>query len=277
MIKQKTLLRIKELEEATGLNRRTIHYYMAEGLLSLPLRTGKTMAYYNSKHIEEIKNIEKLRKEGYPISLIKQGLDGKNHIAVDASVKSNRSQKKINLITEKAVEIFAKVGFRQAQMSAIAKAAGVVRGTIYLYFPNKKTLFMECLKKVYYEVFKDANEELWQEKQPLKRLVKRVEMVFKSHPQFIDIMQEINNCYDDTPEMRTQRKEIYDLILFPIKKDLGRAINEHLIPPMDVTAVSYMFLDFAATAQIYLNYEKDASIEKFISSLTMLLSHKSSS
>jgi AcrR family transcriptional regulator len=45
-----------------------------------------------------------------------------------------------------ALAIFSEHGFRGATMDRIAEAAGVTKGTIYLYFPNKEALFIETLR-----------------------------------------------------------------------------------------------------------------------------------
>ena len=69
MDKEPELL-ISDLERLTGVGRSTIHYYLRKGLLSPPRRTAQTMAYYNPDHVKELKRIRRLRKEGYPLSLI---------------------------------------------------------------------------------------------------------------------------------------------------------------------------------------------------------------
>jgi len=233
------------------------------------------MAYYSTKHVDEINHIQKLREEGYPISLIKQGLSKKGERNIDKFDNGKvKAGKKRDQIIEKAVEIFAKVGYHQANISSIAKEVGIVSGTIYLYFPSKKALFMACLNRVYYAMFKDANEELWNEKEPLKRLLKRVEMVLRSHTQFIDIMQVLSNAFENDPSMKAKRKEVYDLILYPIKKDLEKAIKEGTIPPLNVDVVAYVLLGIPAAAQAYFSLEKNSSIEEFIGTLDGLIFHR---
>ncbi|HVB23814.1 MAG TPA: TetR/AcrR family transcriptional regulator [Ktedonobacteraceae bacterium] len=41
---------------------------------------------------------------------------------------------------------FARLGFDQANINAIAEQAGIGKGTIYLYFENKRELFLEMLR-----------------------------------------------------------------------------------------------------------------------------------
>jgi AcrR family transcriptional regulator len=49
-------------------------------------------------------------------------------------------------ILEAALEVFAERGLSAARLEDIAKRAGVSKGTIYLYFPNKEELFREVVR-----------------------------------------------------------------------------------------------------------------------------------
>jgi AcrR family transcriptional regulator len=48
-------------------------------------------------------------------------------------------------IVEAAFEVFGARGLAEARLDDIAKRAGVSKGTIYLYFPNKEALFKEMI------------------------------------------------------------------------------------------------------------------------------------
>ncbi len=45
-----------------------------------------------------------------------------------------------------ALDVFAAKGFERATMDEVAEAAGVTKGTIYLYFRNKLDLFIQTLR-----------------------------------------------------------------------------------------------------------------------------------
>ena len=49
-------------------------------------------------------------------------------------------------IIEAALEVFGEHGLSDARLEDIAKRAGVSKGTIYLYFPNKEELFREVVR-----------------------------------------------------------------------------------------------------------------------------------
>jgi AcrR family transcriptional regulator len=47
-----------------------------------------------------------------------------------------------------ALAVFGEKGLAQARLEDIAKRAGVSKGTIYLYFPNKEELFREMVRDI---------------------------------------------------------------------------------------------------------------------------------
>lgn len=49
-------------------------------------------------------------------------------------------------IAQAALECFARRGFAAASLDEIAARAGVTKGTLYLYFPNKEALFKEVVR-----------------------------------------------------------------------------------------------------------------------------------
>jgi AcrR family transcriptional regulator len=49
-------------------------------------------------------------------------------------------------IIDAALEVFAERGLSAARLDDIAKIAGLSKGTIYLYFPNKEELFREVVR-----------------------------------------------------------------------------------------------------------------------------------
>jgi AcrR family transcriptional regulator len=50
-------------------------------------------------------------------------------------------------IMDAAVEVFGERGLAGARLEDVAKRAGVSKGTIYLYFPNKLALFQEMIRQ----------------------------------------------------------------------------------------------------------------------------------
>jgi AcrR family transcriptional regulator len=51
-------------------------------------------------------------------------------------------------ILDAALDVFAENGFAAARLDDVARKAGVAKGTLYLYFPDKESLFEELLRGV---------------------------------------------------------------------------------------------------------------------------------
>lgn len=69
-------MKMKQLEERTGLGREAIRYYIRQGLLPEPEKPGPNVANYSEDHVERIGLIRKLKDERFlPLGVIKTILD----------------------------------------------------------------------------------------------------------------------------------------------------------------------------------------------------------
>lgn len=266
-------LRISELEAMSGIGRSTIHYYLREGLLSPPRRTGKTMAYYTRSHLSELAEIRRLQEEGYPISFIREMMgssrksEGVDSPVDEAESRSERRQQ----IMDRAVEMFARKGYHQTNITDITRAVGVGHSTFYIYFSSKRALFMECLEEVFQAMFSDVWEEIKNEKDPLKRLRKRGEVVLKGHPQFLDILNVLRTIVEDDPSLESRRKEIYASIVEPVRRDIVRAMDKGLIPRVDADIASYVVVGFLETASVILSLNGGYEVDDLLDAMEKML------
>lgn len=63
-------------------------------------------------------------------------------------------------ILEAAREVFGEHGLAASRLDDIAKRAGLSKGTIYLYFPNKEELFREMVRQMVVSQIEQGEQEL---------------------------------------------------------------------------------------------------------------------
>jgi AcrR family transcriptional regulator len=79
------------------------------------------------------------------LTLPKGGTDGSG-AGKSASSRSERASERRTAIIEAALDEFVARGFTATRLDDIAKRAGVAKGTIYLHFKDKESMFEELIR-----------------------------------------------------------------------------------------------------------------------------------
>jgi len=77
-----------------------------------------------------------------------------------APKRTRRKEARPGEIIAAGIAEFAEHGFERARLDRIAKAAGVAKGTIYLYFENKEALFMAAVEEYVLVTMTETEVEL---------------------------------------------------------------------------------------------------------------------
>ncbi|QQZ10660.1 TetR/AcrR family transcriptional regulator [Heyndrickxia vini] len=92
-------------------------------------------------------------------------------------MKTNKP--KYKQIIDAAVIVIAENGYHQAQVSKIAKQAGVADGTIYLYFKNKEDILISLFQEKMGMFIEKIDEEIAGKQTAAEKLLVMVESHFK--------------------------------------------------------------------------------------------------
>lgn len=95
----------------------------------------------------------------------------------NGSMKTNKP--KYKQIIDAAVIVIAENGYHQAQVSKIAKQAGVADGTIYLYFKNKEDILISLFREKMGLFIEKIDEEIAGKQTAAEKLLVMVESHFK--------------------------------------------------------------------------------------------------
>jgi AcrR family transcriptional regulator len=150
------LMTMSELEQASGVPRSAIHFYLREGLLPRATRTATNRALYTDAHLDLVGEVRRLRREGLRLSAIKAALKP----AIDAveveEVDLNRQPVSVRRsIMETAARAFAAKGYTRTRVADIIRETETTPQVFYSHFATKRNLFLVCL-----EVFSDLAVEL---------------------------------------------------------------------------------------------------------------------
>jgi TetR/AcrR family transcriptional regulator, transcriptional repressor for nem operon len=256
-------MKISELSAFSNTPVTTIRYYILEGLLPKPLKTAKTMAYYSEEHLNRILEIQKLKNEDVPLSIIK-----KKFLASNLSVMKEDSGELLTMTRDEivriGVQLFRQKGYDAVKISDIASNANIGKGTFYQYFRNKEELFFECLENIFLEIGKDV-PEIQAETDALKRLRIRAFHFYKNLMHMIDML---NIARRASLVNKPQYKEKVEKAIFnfiePIRREIEIVLEQRNSPLKNSTLVSYLLMGAAEyTFYFLLNYKKEPEeIEK---------------
>lgn len=246
--------RIGQLEHISGVPRRTIHFYVAQGLLHRPKKTGKTMAYYDSRHLRRLEFIKASKRRGLPLVAIRDKmseLESSDPVAFDGdrpltSLHAGRSfprkkgkikaagKKTRERILDAGSNLFREKGYKETKISDITKGLNVGKGTFYFYFPDKKALLFECVPRIFFDLFSQGWDRIRAVEDPLKRLELRAETVIPVLKEFCAIVQLSKEAMeDDDPKLQQLGRKTYLSICRPIESDIKRGVELGLFSPIN--------------------------------------------
>jgi AcrR family transcriptional regulator len=113
-----------------------------------------------------------------------------------------RPEERPRQILDAALEVFGERGLAGARLDDIARRAGVSKGTIYLYFPNKEELFREVVRAVVVDRLRQAAAEAGTSDpvEELKRYL-RAHWDFVRSPQFQTIFKLVTGELHNFPDL----------------------------------------------------------------------------
>jgi DNA-binding transcriptional MerR regulator len=98
-------LRMRDIVRETGLPRETIHFYLAEGLLPPPTKTGRNTALYGPEHVRRAQLIKSIQEEHFlPLRAIRALLEDANDSSLSAAQQGLIKELRVRLGPSTAVQ-----------------------------------------------------------------------------------------------------------------------------------------------------------------------------
>jgi len=246
-MKNTEAMQISELAALAGVPVSTIRYYIREGLLPQPFRTGKTRAYYSSEHLKGIELIKKKQAAG------NKSLDAiRKDIEKRFDLQKNSSELQIapghrEKILSSATELFSSKGYAETSIADIAGHAKISKETFYIHFKNKEELFIECADIVFHNMYNNVWQEIKDEKNIIERSKKRARAFIASFPKWITMMNLVRSLsVGSNPTFREKFKNLLSQMIDPISHDYENFKKESNInKKTDSTLAGYFIMGMA--------------------------------
>lgn len=285
-------MKIARLCKESGLTRSTIHHYLNIGLLHRPLQAGLNLRLFDETHLNRLRQIRWLREnERLPLAQIKELLDrvepqeagqsmqedgGGRNGGVDSRDKQgearerDQGRKNREMILDAAIRLFSEHGYENTKISDITDALHMGKGTFYVYFKNKKELFMECIDRLTVTIVpEDAWAEIRSEKGYENKTRKRAVAFLDAFPGFRGILNLLRIALGGPdPDLALKAKEAFRIMSAPMAKDLSRAISEgRMRPDVDVELFAFLLLMLGEGLGYWLMMDLECSVEEGLEAL----------
>jgi len=89
------------------------------------------------------------------VSMTDQSVKRQTRVEAQTELSSKREQ-----ILNAAVTVFSTRGYRAALVEEIAQAAGVAKGTVYLYFKSKEEMYIEAFRENIEELHQETRQRM---------------------------------------------------------------------------------------------------------------------
>ena len=91
-------LRMRDVVRETGLPRETIHFYVAEGLLPRPKKTGRNTAFYSWEHVRRARLVKSIQEKHFlPLRAIRALLEDADDASLSAAQQSLVKELRVRL------------------------------------------------------------------------------------------------------------------------------------------------------------------------------------
>jgi AcrR family transcriptional regulator len=147
-------------------------------------------------------------------------------------------QKRMKILAA-AAELFAAHPFHKVLLSDVAEAAGVGKGTLYIYFKNKEDLYLSVLYSGFTQLVERMQRRLDQDQlgpmENLETAIREMVQFAYQNPHMFELMRTVSwGTVIDNAQWDSKRNDLKALIESIIRR--GIACGEFIDPHPDLTA-----------------------------------------
>jgi len=210
------------------------------------------MAYYDESHLKRLRDIQNIKGNiRMPLPLLKEkiaaleqeGNDGRvNGLPrmKEAATTTRAKDSKRNAIVKAATQVFSQKGYHRTKVQDITNSIGISTGTFYIYFRNKRDLFVEVVDDVIRSILGDATKAITDEQDILKRMVARGRVFYENYSKYNEILNQLRAemAGEDRWPQEKIKKAYHDLTR-PVIRDIQKGNDAGLYRDTDPDLLAY--------------------------------------
>lgn len=181
-------------------------------------------------------------------------------------------------ILKTALEIFAREGYRDANLSLIAEESGIARPTLYLYFQDKKDIFYYAVKVTTDRLFEEYSNIAWDKESTLDE-IDRILLICKKVLEYASLNEAaLSNLFEF---MLSEKKQGIDFsfqidnrtikLRILLKRLIRQGIDNNTIKKMNPEEIASYIFGLVEACCIQLAFFKSFDKEKAFSLLSTYL------
>ena len=264
-------LSITQLERETGVDRHTVYYYVAEGLLPPAQKASATRAVYDQSHVDLLREIMALKSEGLSLKTIRDRLADRIREASENGVDlvAKQSQAVRESILQAAACRFAAHGYAGTRIGDICRDVGITAQVLYSHFPSKRHLFIGCYEVYFRWMNPQVEPAIQQTSDSAARLVWRVwaGQGIRTISPDLQAMARVEAFHPES-ELRPAVREVYEQMLEGAAEELSVDHRADANPDLfDDELVAYGFLGVLQEMQMRASWDDKYTREDIIRNL----------
>lgn len=277
-------MRIRDLERESGVPRSRIHYYVREGLLPPPHKSGKTSAFYDNGHLERLKAIQRIKlvyladNKRFRMSskLLKCKLDDLERSAREEGIDGTYSMPlgARKEIIEAALRLYSERGFYHTNLEDIAREAGMPTVDIYIYFRDTRELYVEAIEYALRIINRKVREMIEEEEDFYKITLGMLQIFSDNYPKLGDLLNQLRaGVAIDDRWAQGLLTRLYRDISRDISKTIKNLMDRGVIREADADLMAFIFTFIAEAIYQRASFDETYSLQEINAQVTDWLYH----
>jgi AcrR family transcriptional regulator len=244
------------------------------------------MAYYDESHLKRLRDIQEIKGNiRVPLPLLKEriaaldeeGPDGRPRGVTptkEVAITTRAKDAKRHRIVEAAIQVFSRKGYHRTKVQDITNALGISTGTFYIYFGNKRDLFVEVVDHVFRTILGEAAKAIVAEEDIAKRMVVRGRVFYENYSKYNEILHQLRAemAGEDTWPQEKIKKAYHDLT-WPVIKDIQRGIDTGLYRKMDPDLLAYALTGIIEVMSLRMMIDKKYTFDEIMTFIVDFTTH----